>query len=211
MDKNVLMSAAECGHLKVVRWLCKRPVFAKNVGIVSAAALNGHLEVVQWLCGERGLAMNEDVMERWETYPWGPYAAKRRAVEWLRNAHCEVMEQAASSGNLKLVQWLRAEGCDWNEEACGWAAKCGHLEVLQWLWSNGCHHFMGQVIGPALDQGHVEMLRWVRENGCWWDAEERDRAAEELGYTDNLGNLYDADGNPILSDDEYSDEYSDDE
>ena len=37
--------------------------------------------------------------------------------------------------------------------------------------------------------GRVEVLRWARENGCEWDAETRDRAAAELGYTDNLGNL----------------------
>ena len=40
----------------------------------------------------------------------------------------------------------------------------------------------------------------------------RDRAAEELGYTDDFGNLVDYLGNPVQSDDEYySDEYSDDE
>ena len=35
------------------------------------------------------------------------------------------------------------------------------------------------------------MLRWVRENGCPWPAYTRDRAAAELGYTDDLGNLVD--------------------
>ena len=33
------------------------------------------------------------------------------------------------------------------------------------------------------------MLRWARENGCPWEAQDRDRAAAELGYTDNYGNL----------------------
>ena len=72
-----------------------------------------------------------------------------------------VMECAASGGNLEVVQWLRGEGCPWNYRTC--------------------YH--------AVDQGHVEVLRWARENGCEWDAETRDRAAAELGYTDNLGNL----------------------
>ena len=43
----------------------------------------------------------------------------------------------------------------------------------------------------------MEVLRWARENGCPWDAETRDLAAAELGYTDDLGNLVDDDGNPI--------------
>ena len=41
------------------------------------------------------------------------------------------------------------------------------------------------------------MLRWVRENGVPWDTWVRDRAAAALGYTDDLGNLVDADGNPV--------------
>ena len=34
------------------------------------------------------------------------------------------------------------------------------------------------------------MLRWARENGAPWDTWTRDRAAAELGYTDDLGNLF---------------------
>ena len=33
------------------------------------------------------------------------------------------------------------------------------------------------------------MLRWARENGCPWIAITRNRAAAELGYMDDLGNL----------------------
>ena len=73
-----------------------------------------------------------------------------------------VMADAAESGNLELVQWLRGEGCPWHN------------------WT--CYN--------AINQGHVEMLRWVRANGCPWYASERDRAAAKLGYTDNLGNLW---------------------
>ena len=73
----------------------------------------------------------------------------------------KVMRVAASSGNLELVRWLRGEGCEWDIYTC---------------------HY-------AVDYGHVEVLRWVRENGCEWGAATRDKAAEELGYTDDFGNL----------------------
>ena len=56
---------------------------------------------------------------------------------------------------------MRAEGCPWDYWTC--------LE--------------------AVDRGHVEMLRWARANGCQWTVTTRARAAEELGYTDDLGNL----------------------
>ena len=72
-----------------------------------------------------------------------------------------VMESAAGSGNPELVQWLRGNGCPWSSYTCYW----------------------------AVDQGHVETLRWARENDCPWNAATRDKAAAELGYTDNYGNL----------------------
>ena len=71
------------------------------------------------------------------------------------------LEVAAMGGNLELVQWLRAGGCPWSAWTCHW----------------------------AVDQGRVEVLRWARENGCPWEAEDRDRAAEELGYAYDFGNL----------------------
>ena len=80
-----------------------------------------------------------------------------------------VMREAAVSGNLKLVQWMRGEGCEWDLGTC-----------------------LNAVAG-----GHVRVLRWARENGCKWDAYTRDRAAAKLGYTDDFGNLVDNFGNPI--------------
>ena len=64
---------------------------------------------------------------------------------------------------------MRANSCPWNAETCEDAALGGHLEVL----------------------------RWARENGCPWIAQTRDKAAAELGYTDNFGNLLDMFGMPI--------------
>ena len=73
--------------------------------------------------------------------------------------------EAAGSGNLELVQWLRGEGCPWD-------------------WWTCC---------LAVVRGHVEVLRWARKNGCPWKAFDRDWAAAELGYTDDFGNLVDED------------------
>ena len=37
-----------------------------------------------------------------------------------------------------MLQWARANGCDWNSDTCLVAAAGGHLEVLQWARANGC-------------------------------------------------------------------------
>ena len=86
------------------------------------------------------------------------------------------------------LRWARENGCDWNANACYHAAYGGHLEVLQWLRSEGCPWDDG-TCELAVEQGRVEVLRWARENGCPWNAGTRDKAAAELGYTDDLGNL----------------------
>ena len=99
-----------------------------------------------------------------------------------------VMWMAAGSGNLELVQWLRGEGCDWSAGACNGAASAGRLEILQWLRANGCPWSCNTCYW-AVDNGHVEVLRWARANDCPWTARTRDKAAEELGYTDGFGNL----------------------
>ena len=77
--------------------------------------------------------------------------------------------RAARGGNLELVQWLRGAGCPWDWQTCE----------------------------AAVQFGDVEVLRWARENGCPWRTVHRDRAAAELGYTDDFGNLVDHFGNPI--------------
>ena len=115
---------------------------------------------------------------------------------------------AAFYGHLELVEWLCGEGgFAMDEEVMWWAAYGGHLELVQWLRGEGCPWDYDTCLN-AVSQGHEEVLRWVRENGCPWATYTRDLAAEKLGYTDDSGNLVDDDGNPIPSDDEFSDDYN---
>ena len=95
------------------------------------------------------------------------------------------------------LRWARENGCDWSAEACSCAAQNGHLEILQWLRGNGCP-WDAWTCHVAAYFSHLQTLRWAHENGCMWTAATRDKAAAELGYTDDLGNLIDNYGNPVL-------------
>ena len=64
-----------------------------------------------------------------------------------------------------MLQWLRANGCPWDECTCAEAAGRGHLEVLQWARANGCPWNVSTSSGAA-NGGHLEVLRWARANGC---------------------------------------------
>ena len=157
-------TAARLGHLELLQWLYGEGGFWMDWETVREAACGGYLEMVQWLCLEGGFKS---------------YKRIRSVMEW-----------ATRSGNWRLVQWLRGEGCQWDSATCAAAAKYGRLEVLQFLRTSGCpwNHL---TCHDAVHYGHVEVLRWARENGCPWTSWTRNQAAAKLGYTDDLGNLVD--------------------
>ena len=96
---------------------------------------------------------------------------------------------AARYGHLELVRWLCGErGFAMNETVMASAASSGNLGLVRWLRGSGCK-WDYQACLHAVYKGHVEVLRWARANGCPWTAYTRDRAAEELGYTDDFGHL----------------------
>ena len=96
-----------------------------------------------------------------------------------------------------MVRWARENGCDWDTKACAYVAYGGYLEALQWLRAEGCP-WDADTCYAAIQGGQVETLRWARENGCPWTAFTRDWAANNLGYTDDLGSLVDDFGAPVL-------------
>ena len=78
-------------------------------------------------------------------------------------------DAAASSGQLEALQWLREDGCPWNENTCAMAAYGGHLEVLQWIRANGCPWDERTCYCAATEIGNLEVLQWAHANGCPWD------------------------------------------
>ena len=131
--------------------------------VYSDVAMPGRVALAKWALAEGCPRENEDGFTMAYAAAW---CGHTELVKWLCGeggfAMDEtVMRSAATSGKLELVQWLRGEGCPWDYMTCF----------------------------NAVNKGHVEVLRWARANGCPWFAFTRDRAAAELGYTDNLGNL----------------------
>ena len=61
-----------------------------------------------------------------------------------------------------MLQWLRANGCPWNQWTCLWAAGGGHLEVLQWARANGCSWDEGTCEFVAKCGGNEDIVEWVR-------------------------------------------------
>ena len=66
-----------------------------------------------------------------------------------------------------MLQWVRVNGCPWDEKTCANAADGGHLEVLQWARANGAP-WDKITNNNAAHGGHLEVLQWARANGCLW-------------------------------------------
>ena len=183
-NETTCLDAAQGGHLEVLEWL-RAEGCPWDAETCNAAAQNGHLETLRWAC-ENGCDWNET------TCSYAAQGGHLEVLEWLRAEGCpwdaETCNAAAQNGHLETLRWARQNGCDWSAQTCYYAADSGHLEILEWLRAKGCP-WDADTCHCAVELGHVEVLRWARENGCPWDILTRARAAEELEYWDDLGNL----------------------
>ncbi len=75
-----------------------------------------------------------------------------RVTHWGKG----VTAAAAGSGNLELLQWLRANGCAWGDTTCATAAQHGHLHILKWARVNGCE-WSWQTCAAAAEARDAEM------------------------------------------------------
>ena len=76
--------------------------------------------------------------------------------------------EAAGSGHLEILQWVRSNGCPWDGSVCSYAASHDHLEVLKWTSHHGCP-WSRYTCQFAAGAGHWNILQWAREHGCPWD------------------------------------------
>ena len=100
---------------------------------------------------------------------------------------------AAAGGHLEMLQWLRANGCPWDEGLAPMPRAAATWRCLQWARANGCS--VGRVdLRPSRERrppggaavgarerllrgdeatcadaargGHLEVLQWARANGA---------------------------------------------
>ena len=102
-------------------------------------------------------------------------------LQWVRSQGCPWDEWTCSSagerGHLEVLQWARGQGCPWDDFTCSEAARGGHLEVLQWARSEGCP-WTKQTCTEAARGGHLEVLKWAHSQDCPWNAMTCSSAAE---------------------------------
>jgi hypothetical protein len=105
------------------------------------------------------------------TYSGNPPVAKEetRKIEG-KEAQYYFCSEAADTGNLALVRWLReVKKFDWNEWTINAAAKLGHLHIVTYCMEQKCPRTK-LACACAAKSGHLDILKYLHENGAPWDS-----------------------------------------
>jgi hypothetical protein len=192
-----LASAAACaasarqGHLDALRWLRRIAGATVDEGTADAAVAGNQLPCLQF-AAEEGCYINQQCLSRAcgvaggaELVAWildrfrvrSPADWDYTPVAYSEHAY----RQAASVGDVAIMEVLQARGCPRPDDACVEAAAGGHLRALQWLRTQEPPHPWGEeVAGVLAARGDLAALQWVRgqEPPCPWGPEACDAAAE---------------------------------
>lgn len=102
----------------------------------------------------------------------GDQAKQMEVLEWLRANGAPFEEEAcalaAANAPLALLKWLRANGAPWDATTCEGAAEAGRLDVLIWARENGAH-WDERTCAAAARFGRLDVLMYAREKNCPWD------------------------------------------
>ena len=170
-DLNSCYYAASNGHLDTLKYLlengCPRQLHGADCVCVTAAH-NGHLDILQYLhekdCSKQ-LHWNERTIEYAVDAPIEDIALK--IIQYLRNNGCpwndRACSKAAEVGRFQILKYLRSDRdkCPWNESACSRAAENGHFEILKYLREHNCPWNEFTCIAAA-KTGRLKILQWLR-------------------------------------------------
>ena len=87
-----------------------------------------------------------------------------------KEAQHHFCSEAALTGNLALVRWLReVKKFDWSQRTIGSAAHNGHLHIVKYCTEQKCPRTK-LACASAAESGHLDILKYLHENGAPWDS-----------------------------------------
>lgn len=158
---GAMQSAAYQGNLKFLTYFHSQG-FLWDVHVASSAARKGHVSCLQFL-HENGC-------------PWGVFTSRSAVhgglacLKYVCENGCPINEmvysEAARTGDVSILNYLKTLSCARDISACVLAAKMGHLECLKYLHQDGCPWGDEQICVAAAETGKLECLKFALQNGC---------------------------------------------
>ncbi|GMF58563.1 unnamed protein product [Phytophthora fragariaefolia] len=130
---DTMMYAVSSGHFEVVRWMHENLRPTNLARVLVAAARTGPLHVVRWL---------------------------HQRVSCPETCTTALMDAAIDGDQLDVVDWLVdhcSAGC--SKDAAYNAASNGNIQMLQWLWNHRGIEFDENVMDAAAVHGHLEAVK----------------------------------------------------
>ena len=98
----------------------------------------------------------------------GTYKEETTKIEG-EDGQCHFCYEAAATGNLALLRWLREEKMfEWGDSAINKAAEIGHLHIVKYCMRHDSPINV-LVCALAAENGHLDVLKYLDENGVPWD------------------------------------------
>ncbi|CAL6342868.1 unnamed protein product [Bathycoccus prasinos] len=119
-------------------------------------------------CRRSGRKLQETFIA--ETLSVNPPVVKEETIKIEgKQAQYNFCSEAAVTGNLALVRWLReVKKFDWNEWTINSAAENGHLHIVTYCTEQKCPR-TELTCALAAQSGHLDILKYLHENGVPWD------------------------------------------
>jgi Ankyrin repeats (3 copies) len=64
-------------------------------------------------------------------------------------------------GNLDMIEWLHAQGCNPDYDSIHIAVQYGHLEIVQYLVQQHKCYIHSSTFNQAAARGHLHVLKWL--------------------------------------------------
>ena len=123
-------------------------------------------------CRRSGRKLQETLeVSMWRLTIGKPLEKKKetRKLEGKEAQH-HFCSEAALTGNLALVRWLReVKKFDWSRRTIISAAKHGHLHIVTYCTEQKCPRSK-LACACAAKSGHLDILKYLHENGAPWDS-----------------------------------------
>jgi hypothetical protein len=181
---SILGGAAEGNKLAVVQFLHAQGC-PWHWSVASAAAKRNDLEMLRWV-REHGCKWNaRDILTEAagsgniEMMTW---VKQQPGVVYGRS----VMTAAARKGRTAVCEYLKAQQCPWDTNACDAAAYEGHVSTLRWLQENGCPWDANSVCAAAAAGGSVQVMQYLQQEGVAVEASTLTSMLNAAGSHDKL-------------------------
>lgn len=73
---------------------------------------------------------------------------------------CNLMDAAAASGSIPMIECVREFGWEWTEKTIEKASKSRNIDTLAWLLDNGCTMDLVSYMAAAR-RGYLDVIKWL--------------------------------------------------